>query len=168
MWSIRIRKPDTSFDPTSFHDYLILSQERSTMILTLGEELQELENSQFYTSGPTIFAGTVMDNQRMVQIYASGLRLLDQGFDSLLPFPLQTSLMWSSLLSFLECNLVQEVPIPSSSHVSTCSVEGDYILLQLSNNEITLLSIDHEQKKLSFERQPESINVFLFSFFQGL
>ena len=40
------------------HAYLILSTLESTMILQTGEEINELDSSGFFTSGPTVFAGT--------------------------------------------------------------------------------------------------------------
>ena len=40
------------------HAFLILSTAESTMILQTGEEINELDSSGFFTSGPTVFAGT--------------------------------------------------------------------------------------------------------------
>lgn len=39
------------------HAYLILSTLESTMILQTGEEINELDSSGFFTSGPTVYAG---------------------------------------------------------------------------------------------------------------
>lgn len=143
MWSVTVRHPSEPFDSTGYHKFLVISRGSSTMILELGRELQELEKSQFYTTGPTIYAGSLLNQERIIQVYASGIRLLDA-----------------------DCNMVQEVPLDKALLITACSVAGDFVLLQLSNDTVSLLKIDEKQQTLSFESQPSIVNViFVLPFF---
>jgi cleavage and polyadenylation specificity factor subunit 1 len=49
-----------------------------------GEDIQELDNSGFYTEGPTIAVGNLFNETRIVQVYANGVSLLNAGNNSLL------------------------------------------------------------------------------------
>lgn len=44
-----------------------------------GEELHELGHSGFYVKGPTLAAGSVLNETRIVQVHASGILLLSAG-----------------------------------------------------------------------------------------
>ena len=48
-----------SGEVSGYHDYLILSQLDSTMVLQTGQEITELDASGFATQCPTIFAGNM-------------------------------------------------------------------------------------------------------------
>lgn len=48
-------------------------------MLAAGEELQELQNTGFFTSGPTILVGTMFDHTRIVQVHANAVMLLTAG-----------------------------------------------------------------------------------------
>ncbi|KAM3957206.1 cleavage and polyadenylation specificity factor subunit 1 [Aphomia sociella] len=61
------------------HAYLILTQEDSSMILQTGEEINEVDNSGFMTSAPTIFAGNLGNNKYMVQVTTTAIRLISNG-----------------------------------------------------------------------------------------
>ena len=54
MWTVMLKH---SSEQTPFHKYLVLSRETSTAVLEAGQEFRQLENSQFYTSGPTVSVG---------------------------------------------------------------------------------------------------------------
>ncbi|KAJ2401490.1 mRNA cleavage and polyadenylation factor subunit, partial [Coemansia sp. RSA 2559] len=57
--------------------FMILSRDDSSAVFAAGDELCEMERTGFYTSGPTVEVGEVFDNARVVQVYATGLRLLN-------------------------------------------------------------------------------------------
>ena len=135
LWSILVSHRDVEADPQGFHKFLVISREASTMILELGEELRELEKSSFYVSGPTIHAGSIWNQECIIQVYASGIRLLDA-----------------------RCALLQEVPLDKEFYITACSVAGDFALIQLSNDTVRFLKID-EQKNLSFENMLPLVNV---------
>ena len=65
------------------HAYLILSTLESTMILQTGEEINELDSSGFFTSGPTVFAGIVLPVD-LVLIYKMYVLLLRNSIASFL------------------------------------------------------------------------------------
>ena len=43
------------------------------------QEITKPQERSFYLNGPTIFAGTILDNEYIVQVYTSGVRILDKG-----------------------------------------------------------------------------------------
>jgi cleavage and polyadenylation specificity factor subunit 1 len=47
--------------------------------LETGDELQELEKSDFFTAGRTIAVGSVLDDTRIVQVDPFNVRLLNTG-----------------------------------------------------------------------------------------
>ncbi|KAJ2597510.1 mRNA cleavage and polyadenylation factor subunit, partial [Coemansia sp. RSA 1804] len=57
--------------------FMVLSRDNSTAVFAAGNKLSEMERSGFYTLGPTIEAGEVFGNTRVVQVYATGLRLVN-------------------------------------------------------------------------------------------
>ena len=58
------------------HAFLILSRNESSMILQTGQEINELDSSGFYTSGPTVFSGNLGSNQFIVQVTQDSVLLL--------------------------------------------------------------------------------------------
>ncbi|KAG7296758.1 hypothetical protein JYU34_020693 [Plutella xylostella] len=66
-------------DSEASHAYLILTQTNSSMILQTGEEINEVDNSGFMTSAPTIFAGNLGNNKYMVQVTTTAIRLIKNG-----------------------------------------------------------------------------------------
>ena len=68
MWTV-LGAPDRSLpDADLTHSFLILSRADSTMILQTGNEINELDSSGFYTSGPTIYTGNLGENKYIVQV----------------------------------------------------------------------------------------------------
>jgi hypothetical protein len=49
----------------------------STMILQTGQEINELDQSGFYTDGPTVFCGNLGDNLCIIQVTPHCVRLLE-------------------------------------------------------------------------------------------
>ncbi|XP_053620009.1 cleavage and polyadenylation specificity factor subunit 1 [Plodia interpunctella] len=70
---------DALRDVDGEHAYLLLSQEDSTMVLQTGQEINEVDNSGFMTSAPTIFAGNLGNNKYMVQVTTTTIRLVKNG-----------------------------------------------------------------------------------------
>jgi len=135
LWSIYVRQPGSPPDETKYDKILVISGKSNTHILELGEDYQGLANSHFHTSGPTIYAGSIMNQERVIQVYSTGIRLLDAGF-----------------------LLVQEVPVSKESHITACSAEGDFVLIQHSNDTVSLLKMDSAQGNLSFESLSPNVN----------
>lgn len=57
MWTV-IGK-DSLVEDSSGHAFLILSKGDSTMVLQTGQEINELDQSGFYTEGPTVYCGNL-------------------------------------------------------------------------------------------------------------
>jgi hypothetical protein len=51
-------------------------------ILETGDELKQLQKSDFYIDGPTVYAGVVLDDSRILQVFETGLRVLSPGLTS--------------------------------------------------------------------------------------
>ncbi|CAG8591653.1 23817_t:CDS:10, partial [Racocetra persica] len=129
---------DTGDAEESFHKFLFISKKYRTMVLVCGEELQELEHSDFYTDGPTVAVGSVLNGSRILQICGHGLRLLDQ-----------------------DGKLVQMIPTQDDSETSSivfASIVDPYILLLFDTGDIKLLKADDKSKNIDFYSQPSSIN----------
>jgi cleavage and polyadenylation specificity factor subunit 1 len=78
IWSVRVSKTAKSIRE-QFHKYLVISRGSGTSILSTGEELEELDNSGFYTNGPTVSVGTVLNESVIVQAYPNGIYILSDG-----------------------------------------------------------------------------------------
>ncbi|KAJ2786856.1 mRNA cleavage and polyadenylation factor subunit [Coemansia interrupta] len=57
--------------------FVVVSRAGGTTVLTGGDELAELGASGFYTAGPTVAVGAARGSTRVVQVHASGLRVVD-------------------------------------------------------------------------------------------
>ncbi|KAJ3220748.1 Cleavage and polyadenylation specificity factor subunit 1 [Clydaea vesicula] len=86
MWNIRISKHrvltrnlmgENETNQLEYHKFLILGKEDSTMVIETGDEFEELESGDFNLSEGTIFCGTVLKDTHLVQVYSSGMILLD-------------------------------------------------------------------------------------------
>lgn len=74
MWTVYDAADKSS---SEYHACLILSKPDSTMVLITGEELQEItDRVDLYVKGPTLTVGNVCGTERIVQVYARGVRLL--------------------------------------------------------------------------------------------
>ena len=61
-----------------FHSYLVISLEKTTMILETGEELREVSEAvELVTDAPTLAAGNVFGRARVAQVHAGGVRLAE-------------------------------------------------------------------------------------------
>ncbi|RIB01623.1 CPSF A subunit region-domain-containing protein [Gigaspora rosea] len=146
MWTVSCR--DVIFqnmnidnvDTDSFHKFLFISKKYSTMVLACGEELQELERSDFYTEGPTVAVGSVLNGSRILQICGHGLRLLDQDGNLLHVIPTQDDLD------------------PEKSLIIFASIVDPYVLLLFDTGKIKLLKADDKSKSIEFYPQPLCIN----------
>ncbi|RWS15284.1 cleavage and polyadenylation specificity factor subunit 1-like protein [Dinothrombium tinctorium] len=98
MWTVF--GPNTRSIPTDirYHDFMILSRPDSTMILQTGVEMNELDHSGFSCQTTTILVGNIGDDQYIVQVCPSGVRLLS-GIKQLqhVPLDLGSPIIYASL-----------------------------------------------------------------------
>ncbi|KAG2221910.1 hypothetical protein INT45_013246, partial [Circinella minor] len=113
---------------------LFIGKKSSTLVLAAGEELQELQNTDFYTAGRTIFVGTLFDNTRIIQIHRTGVLLLSPGG-----------------------KLIQTINVKNSKIIDA-SIRDPYILLRMSNKSIMILRGDMNTKQLSSMQIPSFIH----------
>ncbi|TMW65320.1 hypothetical protein Poli38472_007962 [Pythium oligandrum] len=79
MWTVSssLPTPESSPDGRPYNSYLILSVAQRTMVLRTGEGMEPLEeDSGFYTSGPTLAASNLFNQQRIVQVFKQGARVM--------------------------------------------------------------------------------------------
>lgn len=123
---------DSSFDE-AFDKLLFISKSKSTMVLSAGDELQELVKTGFYTRGPTITVNTLFDATRIVQVYATGVMILTP-----------------------EGKRIHTIPIRGSKIVDA-SIRDPYILLTLENNKVLALQGDAVTKNITPIQLPSYI-----------
>ncbi|CAH2098493.1 unnamed protein product [Euphydryas editha] len=81
MWTVigESETRDAHRDMDGSHAYLLLAQDDCTMVLQTGQEINEVDNSGFMTSAPTVFAGNLGNNKFMVQVTTCAIRLVRNG-----------------------------------------------------------------------------------------
>lgn len=99
------------------HDFMILSQRTSTLVLQTGEEINEIENTGFSCQQPTIFVGNLGQNRFIVQVTTRSVRLL-QGK-----------------------RLIQNVPIDEGSPVVQVSIADPYVCLRVLHGKVITLAL---------------------------
>ncbi|KAJ2325218.1 mRNA cleavage and polyadenylation factor subunit, partial [Coemansia sp. RSA 2673] len=57
--------------------FMVLSRDASTAVFSVGDELAEMERTGFFTKGPTICVAELLACTRVVQVYATGLRVVN-------------------------------------------------------------------------------------------
>ena len=103
------------------HAYLILSRAESTMVLQTGKEINELENSGFFTKGPTVFACNMGNNKYIVQVSPRDVRLL-KGKEQQQLIQLDKQLGVTSPVVKASC---------ADPHLLVLTADGDLLLLSL-------------------------------------
>ncbi|XP_023295562.2 cleavage and polyadenylation specificity factor subunit 1 [Lucilia cuprina] len=99
------------------HDFMILSQRTSTLVLQTGEEINEIENTGFCCTQPTIFVGNLGQNRFIVQVTTRSVRLL-QGK-----------------------RLIQNVPIDEGAPVVQVSIADPYVCLRVLHGKVITLAL---------------------------
>ncbi|KAJ7381472.1 Cleavage and polyadenylation specificity factor subunit 1 [Desmophyllum pertusum] len=95
MWTVLAGDQGDS----SYHAFLLLSREDSSMVLKTEQEIMELDHSGFTSQYPTVFAGNLGNGKYILQVTPQGVRLLE-GVTQLYHIPLDaglSSIVWCSL-----------------------------------------------------------------------
>lgn len=125
---------DAAFDE-AFDKLLFISKSKSTLVLSAGDELQELVKTGFYTRGPTIAVSTLFDATCIVQVYATGVMILSP-----------------------EGKRLRTIPVHRGCKIIDASIRDPYIVLTLDNNKIVTLQGDPTTKELTAMSLPSHIN----------
>ncbi|PNT60775.1 hypothetical protein BRADI_5g04673v3 [Brachypodium distachyon] len=124
-------------EDNEYHAYLIISLESRTMVLETGDDLGEVtETVDYYVQGATITAGNLFGRRRVIQVYATGARVLDGSF-------MTQELNFTALSS--ESSSSGSEPLG----VASASIADPYVLLKMVDGTIQLLVGDHSTCALS-------------------
>ena len=122
MWTV-IGK-ESQVEDGQGHAFLILSRAESTMILQTGKEINELDQSGFFTEGPTIFCGNLGSNKYIIQVMANMVRLLDGSVQ------------------------LQNLPLDLGSPIVHVSAADPYLVAVTENGQMILLSLDKSSSRM--------------------
>lgn len=120
MWTV-IGKDSQVEDSGLGHAFLILARNDSTMILQTGQEINELDQSGFYTEGPTVYCGNIGDNQWIIQVGQKSIRLLDG------------------------IKLSQSLPLELGSPIVHVSSADPYLIALTEDGQLILISLDAKE-----------------------
>lgn len=78
FWTLYHRSEERQGEEAEYHAYLLLSEEEQTRVIA-GDGLDELSNEEtdFNVAAPTVDAGNLFEQTRIVQVHQHGLILLD-------------------------------------------------------------------------------------------
>lgn len=106
-------------------DYLVLSLDTKTLVLSMGEVIEEVEDSQFLTDQPTIDVQQV-GKTSIVQITRNSIRHIRHG----------------------DSPKVSEWHPPAGITITQSSTRSEQVLVALSNNELVYFEIDSTDDQL--------------------
>ena len=126
LWSLKHRSQDM------FHSYLLLSSDYAdkTIVLSIGDEVETMDNSPFLTARATI-AAQLMGDATLVQVHARGVR------------------------SILESGAINEWPSPAHSTIVAASANERQLLLGLSSSELAFFFMGDDGVLNQLEEMPE-------------
>lgn len=121
-------RPAHEPEDSSLHSYLLISTKKSTLVLSTGLGVQEVDNTDFYLQGATLGAGNVFgDLNGIVQVHRKGVRLLDRGAK------------------------IMDIPVDDEQlSVKNSYVVDPYVVLLMSDGSVRMLVADEKQKTLVF------------------
>jgi cleavage and polyadenylation specificity factor subunit 1 len=132
-WALQC--PDTTDNNgqvIEYDDLLLISTKASSMILRAGATLDRLNESQFFTHGPTVYASNMLGSKFIVQVHRAGVRLMSGE------------------------KMLQDFPI-TDEHVADAAAEGIYLSLLLDDGTMRLLVLDPEQSLLKLSVFPLAV-----------
>ncbi|KAF2769382.1 hypothetical protein EJ03DRAFT_327440 [Teratosphaeria nubilosa] len=126
LWSLKNRESD------EYHSLLLLSSSYGdrTIVLSIGDEVETLENTAFMTSRATILAAQ-MGEQTLIQVHARGVR------------------------SIYADGKVNEWPSPQHTTILTASANQRQLLLGLSTGELCFFFMGEDGVLSELEERPE-------------
>ena len=88
MWALKCGD-----SPISEHKFLLITKKSKsqrgfyTMALDVGDNLNELDSSDFYLDGPTLFAASMSNGACLAQVYGKAIRLINASGKLIAEFP---------------------------------------------------------------------------------
>ncbi|KAG2182258.1 hypothetical protein INT43_007185 [Umbelopsis isabellina] len=121
----RTSKDSAAGEQTPFDKFLVISKSKSTMVVSTGEDLHELGHSGFYTKGPTIAAGSLLNETRIVQVHQSGIVVLNA-----------------------DAKKKQTINLERSKRILSACISSPYVIVLLTNKTILAYEADSKSKEL--------------------
>ncbi|GAB5591624.1 mRNA cleavage and polyadenylation factor subunit [Umbelopsis nana] len=125
---------NTGADQTPFDKFLVISKSKSTMVFGAGEDLQELGHSGFFVKGPTLAAGSVLNETRIVQVHANGILVLSA-----------------------DAKAKQKISMEKGKRITSACISGPYVMLLLTNKTALAYEADAKSKELKPIALPEEM-----------
>lgn len=145
MWAVAVCGADGASSEDKLasirkHKFLVLSQEDASIVLETGDELQQIENPEFFTTGATVAIGTALRDSVIVQVHKVGVLLLDGEGKRINEF-----------------SLVSEDG--DERWVVAASIVDPYALLQLNTGEMMLLVVDESDRNFHILHEMTDVSV---------
>jgi splicing factor 3B subunit 3 len=123
VWTTKLTKYD------EFDAYIVLSFTNATLVLSIGETVEEVSDSGFITSVPTLAVQQVGE-QGLIQIHPKGIRHIIQG-------------------------RVNEWPAPQHRSIVAATANENQVAIALSSGEIVYFELDDDGQLAEYEDKKE-------------
>ncbi|KAM3586172.1 mRNA cleavage and polyadenylation factor subunit [Umbelopsis sp. WA50703] len=130
----RTNKQSAIGEQTPYDKFLVISKSKSTTVISTGEDLHELGHSGFYTKGPTIAAGSLLNETRIIQVHQSGILVLNA-----------------------DAKKKQTISLERSKRVLSACISSPYVVVLLTNKTILAYEADAKSKELRAINLPQGI-----------
>ncbi|KAJ3323017.1 Cleavage and polyadenylation specificity factor subunit 1 [Boothiomyces sp. JEL0866] len=158
--SFKLGKPDDVWTMKlgEYHDFIILSTVKETVVLKAGQEIEKLETGEFFTKGPTVAISAI--GNRIVQVHPNGVLLLDQNAKKISELDIGDEDTWlvachiniKYLVGLLTTGEIFKTPITCAS----VFVDNAKFKVFLKNNQLPIPKQEVEQK---IEKDDEKMQV---------
>ncbi|KAJ3256708.1 Cleavage and polyadenylation specificity factor subunit 1 [Boothiomyces macroporosus] len=121
--SFKLGKPDDVWTMKlgEYHDYIVLSTVKETIVLKAGQEIEKLMSGDFFTKGPTVAIAVV--GNMIVQVHPNGVLLLDQNTKKVAELEIGDEDTW----------------------LVACHIKDKYLVGLLTTGEIALIAVKDNQ-----------------------
>lgn len=124
IWTTKLSKDD------EFDKYLVISFLSSSLVLSIGESVEEVTDSEILNDVQTLGVQQIGENS-IVQIYSNGIRQIKKG------------------------KFISEWLPPAGIKITTASTTNRQIAVGLSNNELAYFEIDDLDRLIEFNQRKE-------------
>ncbi|KTW30705.1 hypothetical protein T552_00417 [Pneumocystis carinii B80] len=146
LWTISLRSSgiedfmdDSSSLRNNFDNYFFISKLEESLIFTVGESFDEVQNTEFDTRGNIIEIGAVLDHTRIVQVSCDSVRIYNPDI---------------SLTQYIS---ISDQENPLNETIVFASIMDPYILLKLQSNQFFILFAKHDSKEIVQLFLPEAL-----------
>jgi len=122
VWSIRRHADET------YHNYIVVSFVNATMVLSIGDTVEEVSDSGFSLETPTLGVGLLGDDI-LIQIHPRGIRLIRSD------------------------GRIEEWKPPSKKDVLHCSMNSRQVVIGMTGGEIAYFELDQYSTLMEIARQ---------------